>query len=240
MEERLQKILSRYGVSSRRSAEELIKQGRVAVNGEIVTSMGSKADPDRDSIVVDGKPLPTRLSFVYVALNKPKGYVTTTRDPQKRPVITDLIKDLNVRLYPVGRLDYDTEGLIFLTNDGDFAWKLQHPRFKISKTYLVEVEGRPKAKDIEKLRRGIVIEGKKTLPAGIKWIRTGDQISLLEVVIKEGRKRQIRKMFASIGNEVRSLRRTAISDIAIGGLPPGQYRFLEQAELDRLKQAMGE
>lgn len=235
MEERLQKVLARAGIASRRHAEDLIRQGRVIVNGVTVTTMGLKVDPQKDIILIDGKLLPHAAILTYILLNKPKGYVTTLRDPQKRPIVTDLLKDISVRVYPVGRLDYDTEGLLLLTNDGDLSLKLQHPRFKVPKTYEAEVKGRPNQDDLGRLKSGVIIEGCRTQPARVKTLQKGEDSSLLEITIREGRKRQIKKMCIAIGHPVLSLRRTAMANIKLGHLAPGQYRHLRPLEIKGLK-----
>lgn len=235
MEERLQKVLARLGIASRRHAEELIQQGKVVVNGTVVTTMGVKVNPQKDTILVDGKLLPPPAPLAYILLNKPRGFVTTLRDPQKRPIVTDLLKDISVRVYPVGRLDYDTEGLLLLTNDGDLSFKLQHPRFKVPKTYEVEVKGRPTKKTINHLKNGVIIEGRKTQPARVKYLREGECSSLLEITIREGWKRQIRKMCAVIGHPVLNLRRIAMANLKLGHLAPGEYRTLRPEETKKLK-----
>lgn len=238
MKERLQKVLSQRGISSRRQAEELILQGRIRVNGETVRELGTKVDPDVDAILVNGKPLPSSPPFTYIILNKPKGFVTTLRDPQKRPIVVSLLKGLPVRVYPVGRLDIDTEGLLLLTNDGDLSWKLQHPRFKVMKVYEVEVEGNPAENALSQLRVGVFIDGRKTLPARVKALERREHSTLLEMGIREGRKRQIKKMCDAVGHPVINLRRTAIDDIRLGSLPVRQYRHLRPEELERLKRQL--
>lgn len=227
--------MARLGIASRRHAEDLIRQGRVTVNGRIVTAMGIKVDTEKDTILIDGRLLPPPVSLIYALLNKPKGFVTTLRDPQKRPIVTDLLKDISARVYPVGRLDYDTEGLLLLTNDGDLSFKLQHPHFKVPKTYEVKVKGRPAKQAIDRLRDGIIIEGRKTQPALVKCLRKGEDSSLLEITIREGRKRQIKKMCAAIGHPVLDLRRTAFADLKLGHLAPGQYRLLRPEEIESFK-----
>lgn len=235
MEERLQKVLAHLGIASRRQAEVLIAQGRVTVNGTVVTAMGLKVDPQRDFILVDGKPLPSAAAPTYIILNKPKGFVTTLRDPQKRPIVTDLLKEISVRVYPVGRLDYDTEGLLLLTNDGELSFNLQHPRFKIPKTYEVEVKGKPAKEALNRLKSGIIIEGRKTQPAVVKPLQEAEHSSFLQITIREGWKRQIKRMCAAVGHPVLNLRRTAMANIKLGHLAPGQYRQLEPEEVQNLK-----
>ncbi|MFH1147416.1 MAG: pseudouridine synthase [Pseudomonadota bacterium] len=235
MKERLQKVLAKRGVSSRRQAEELMLQGSITVNGKIVRELGTKVDPDVDAILVNGKPLPPPPCFTYIALNKPRGFVTTLRDPQKRPIVVSLLQDVPVRVYPVGRLDMDTEGLLLLTNDGELSWKLQHPRFKVMKIYEAEVKGIPGEKALDQLRTGVFVDERKTLPARLKVLKRREHSTLLEMGIREGRKRQVKKMCAAVGHPVISLRRTAIDDIRLGDLAAGQYRHLRPAELERLK-----
>ncbi len=212
-----------------------MRQGRITVNGITVATMGLKVNPEKDVILLDGEPLPLPAPLTHIMLNKPRGFVTTLRDPQKRPVVTDLLKGVEVRVYPVGRLDYDTEGLLLLTNDGDLSFNLQHPRFKVPKTYEVEVKGRPIQDALRQLRSGVIIDGRKTQPAQVKCIQKKEHVSLLEITIREGRKRQIKKMCAAVGYPVLNLRRIAIANIKLGQLPAGEYRYLRPEEIKRLK-----
>ena len=200
MEERLQKILARSGAGSRRKAEDMIKNGRVAVDGAIIREMGVRLDPDKHTITLDGKAVCLEKEKIYILLHKPKGYVTTLNDPQGRPVVTDLLKNIDFRVFPVGRLDLDTEGALILTNDGSLAQQVQHPSFEINKTYVARVAGRPSAKKLTKLAEGIMIEGKRTFPAHLKIIKPGTRSSMIQITIHEGRKRQVRKMFTSLMN----------------------------------------
>jgi len=238
---RLNKILSSAGVASRRVADDLIRQGRVEVNGKVVDALGSQADPGRDDIKVDGRRLktaaPTRR---YLLLNKPRGVVSTRSDPQHRTTVIDLLSRAGVSgyFYPVGRLDYDSEGLIILTNDGDFAERITHPRYELERTYEVEVEGVPDERDLSRLRRGVLIDGKKTLPAKVRVIgsskgRRGDQ-SLIELTLREGRNRQVRYMCDAIAHPVARLRRTRIGSVSDKRLKPGQVRDLTEAEVKAL------
>jgi len=231
MEERLHKVLARAGIASRRRAEELIRQGRVAVDGQVVDTMGVKVDPDRQRISCDGKELRPRTELVYLLLNKPAGYVTTMRDPQGRPTVASLVADIPVRLFPVGRLDLDTEGALLMTNDGDVAQAVQHPSFQVEKTYVAEVRGVPRPEAITQLEAGILLEGKKTWPARIRRLHSGQGLSSFEVIIHEGRKRQVRKMFDAIGHRVLRLRRVAYGSLRLENLASGSYRRLTPAEV---------
>jgi 23S rRNA pseudouridine2605 synthase len=248
--ERLQKIIAAAGIASRRHAEEMIQQGRVSVNGQIVSELGSKADAERDHIRVDGKLLQGPERYVYVVLNKPKGYVTTVTDPEGRPTIMDLVRRIHTRVYPVGRLDYSSEGLLLLTNDGALAQKLTHASSHLPKTYVVKVSGQPEDAAIERLRRGITLPpgpkpGKasrrdekpvKTAPAKIRQIREGDN-PWYEVTLIEGRNRQIRRMFEQVGHHVEKIRRVKYGPLQLD-VEPGKYRELTKDEVERLKAAV--
>ena len=236
MRERLQKVLARAGISSRRKCEELIRAGRVRVNGQPVRELGFKVDPARDRIELDGRPVQVEPP-VYIMLNKPRGYICTLRDPQGRPRVTDLVYGISQRIYPVRRLDYDTEGLLILTNDGDFAHALTHPRHEITKTYLVRVSGRPRNRDLNKLRRGIMLSDGPTAPARVAVIKKDPETTLLKVSIHEGRKRQIRRMFAAIGHPVIELKRIAVGPLTLGELRVGEFRHLTPEEVEKLKRA---
>jgi pseudouridine synthase len=239
-EERIQKILSAAGICSRRDAEEMIREGRVLVNGK-KASLGDRADPGTDSIKVDGKLLrESDRPHRYILLNKPRGYLSTTQDPNGRPTVLDLIPPgLRKGLKPVGRLDFASEGLLLLTDDGDFAQAVTHPSAGLGKTYLVKVWGEPEDKKLERLRGGISIEGRRTAPCEITRERTtargGEGNSWLRVVLHEGRSRQIRKMFENVGHPVSKLRRIAIGPIADARLLVGAFRALTPRELARLK-----
>lgn len=240
---RLQKILSAAGVASRRLSEDLIAQGRVSVNGHVVTAPGTKADPSRDDIKVDGRRITSQPRRVYILMNKPRGYVTTRSDPQGRPTVMDLITRVREYVYPVGRLDYDSEGLLLLTNDGDLAARLTHPRHEVERVYEARVRGVPDAHEVERLARGVVIEGRRTAPARVRLIHVRDTESgsqaMVEIALHEGRQRQVRKMFDAVGHPVVRLRRVAIGPIADDALRPGDYRELTSAELARLQRAAG-
>ncbi|NWF51580.1 MAG: rRNA pseudouridine synthase [Nitrospirae bacterium] len=242
MEKRIQKILSEIGITSRRKAEKLILEGKVTVNGK-VAMIGTKADPEKDYIKVDGKLITDfmkDIKKVYLMFNKPKGVVTTLFDPEGRNTIKDFLKGVKYRVFPVGRLDYDSEGLLLLTNDGDFAHAVMHPSKKISKTYLMKVKGVLKEEDIDKLRKGVKLEstsgGEMTLPAKVKRVRKGGVNSWLEITIYEGKKRQIRRMFEKIGYPVLKLKRIRVDGLEIGDLEPGAYRYLSPEEISKIKQ----
>ncbi len=241
--QRLQKILSAAGVASRRLAEELILQGRVTVNGAVVTELGTKADPAADEIRVDGRRLHGPQRHRYILLNKPRGYVTTRSDPQGRPTVMDLLARVREYVYPVGRLDYDSEGLLILTNDGDLAARLTHPRHEVERVYEARVRGVPGPREIERLERGIVIEGRRTAPAKVTLSRrppsTASPQAVLRLSIHEGRHRQVRKMLDAIGHPVVRLRRVRIGPIADDMLKTGRYRDLTAAEVAQLKRAAG-
>jgi 23S rRNA pseudouridine2605 synthase len=238
--ERLQKIIAAAGIASRRKAEELITSGRVVVNGQVVTELGSKADPEQDHIRVDGKLLQGAERFVYVALNKPKGYVTTVSDEKKRPTVMDLVEKVKGRVYPVGRLDWASEGLILMTNDGALANGLMKASSNVPKVYVVKVAGQPDEAKLDKLRRGVSIAEKggrrvRTAPAKIRLIREGDN-PWLEVTIIEGRNRQVRKMFEEVGHHVEKIRRVQYGPLALD-IPPGDWRNLTLLEVAKLKSA---
>ncbi len=236
MQERLQKLIAQAGIASRRASEELIKAGEVSVNGEIVTELGTKADPTKDHIKVRGRLINTKLqnrANVYILLNKPKGYLSSAADPEGRKLVVDLVKG-HGRLYPVGRLDYNTEGLIILTNDGDFTNFVASSK-TIPKVYEVKVKGLPTTVAINKLRRGVLLEdGYKTAPADIKELKPTDKNGWYEVTLHEGHNQQIRKMFDTIGHSVVKLKRVAIGPIVDRYLPSGANRPLTQKEIDEI------
>lgn len=238
---RLNKILSAAGIASRRAADDLIQQGRVEVNGRVVTALGSQADPEHDEIRVDGRRLQKQPPAKrYLLLNKPRGVVSTRSDPQHRTTVIDLLARAGVRgyFYPVGRLDYESEGLIILTNDGAFAERVTHPRYELERTYEAEVEGLPDDRDLERLRRGIVLDGRKTLPARVTLVRTvktpGGVRTILHITLREGRNRQVRHMCDAIAHPVDRLRRTQIGPVRDRRLKPGQVRDLTASEIDAL------
>lgn len=234
MAERLQKILAQAGVCSRRAAEELIRQGRVRVDGAPVTEMGVKVDPSRQQITVNGKPLPGSEKKITLLLNKPMGYVTTMSDPQGRPIVSSLVKAIDQRLFPVGRLDLDTEGALLMTNDGELAQKLLHPKFEINKTYQVTIRGQITPQTIQALEQGIDLDGRQTWPAQLTVQTKAEGSTTLHIVIHEGRKRQVRRMFMAVGHPVIHLKRLAYGKLQLGTLALGTYRLLSQNDLDRL------
>ena len=233
MLERLQKILSEYGIASRRKAEELIKEGRITVNGQIA-HLGQKADPEKDYIKVDGKLLIKPEPKVYYAFYKPRKVITSLIDPQGRPTIKDFIKGIKFRVYPVGRLDFDSEGLLLLTNDGELAYHVMHPSSEIEKTYLVKVDGIIDPETIEKLKKGIKIDGKLAIPVSVNLVRKLKANSWIKITLHEGRKRQIRKMLERVGHPVIRLIRIAIDGVKLEELKPGQYRSLTKEEIEAL------
>lgn len=233
MKERLQKILSGRGLCSRREAEKWIQAGRVTVNG-LPAELGAAADPEQDQIMVDGRPLPGEGKPVYLMLHKPRGYVTTLRDEKGRPDAASLVADCGVRVYPIGRLDMDSEGLLLFTNDGDFANRLMHPSHEIEKCYRVLVSGFEPGKE-ELLSRPIVLDGYRIRPPKVRLLEARDGKARLEVVIHEGRNRQVRRMCQAAGMQVLRLKRVAEGSVRLGSLPEGAWRYLTEAEVRELK-----
>ncbi|MBZ5632458.1 MAG: rRNA pseudouridine synthase [Acidobacteriia bacterium] len=236
MEERLQKILSQAGIASRRKAEELIQAGRVSVNGATITELGSKADLERDHIKVDSKLLRAPKRHIYIALNKPKGCVTTVSDPEGRPTVMHLLRGVKDRVFPVGRLDYNSEGLLLMTNDGEFAHRITAPASHMIKTYVVKVTGPLTAEQEKEFQEGISLHGKRTSPAQLKRIKAGTN-PWYEVRLAEGRQNQIRIMFKHFGRLVEKLRRVKIGFLELD-LPPGRYRLLTPREIERFRKLM--
>jgi len=234
MSERLQKILAAAGLSSRREAERWIAAGRVSVNG-IVAALGDSADPAVDRILVDGRPLRIAEQKYYLLLNKPVGYVTTRNDPEGRPIVTDLVKDVPARLHPVGRLDLTTEGLLLLTNDGELTNRLAHPRHEVDKVYLVRVRGVLSATARRQLEEGVLLEDGLTAPAQLKNVRVSGNHTWFEITIHEGRNRQVRRMCEAVGCPVSRLKRIRLAFLSLGSLPAGRYRALTAEEVARLK-----
>ncbi|MBI5682962.1 MAG: rRNA pseudouridine synthase [Deltaproteobacteria bacterium] len=245
MQERLQKIIAQAGIASRRAAEQMILEGRVLVNNRTAAELGTKADPEKDIIKVDGKRILFDTQKVYILLNKPKGCISTAFDPQQRETVVDLIKTgargkgqgakIKARVFPVGRLDFDAEGAILLTNDGELTNKLIHPRYKIPKKYLVKVSDAPDEKDIEKLRKGVHLEDGRTLPADVKFVKKTETNSWLEITVYEGRNRLIKRMCFAIGHSVLKLKRIEFAGIKLGNLKPAEYRLLTKREVEGLK-----
>ena len=234
---RLQKLISQAGIASRRAAEKLIADGRVTVNGETVREMGTKADPSHDDIRVDGRRIKSAERLRYILLYKPAGYVTTRSDPQRRPTVLDLLRGVKEYVYPVGRLDYDTEGLLLLTNDGDLTARLTHPRHGVDRTYEARVAGMPDEEAVERLRRGIPLDGRRTLPAEVSLLnkRRGAGDGVLAITIREGRNRQVRRMLEAVGHPVKKLIRVGIGPLGDRGLRPGDWRELTAVEVEKLK-----
>ena len=232
------KISGRRRHSSRRRCEELISQGRVQVNGKVVTEPGTKVDGSEE-IRVDGKVIRPGNKKVYILLNKPAGYISSSKDQFSRKTVIDLVSSVTERVYPVGRLDYDTSGLIILTNDGEFANMLMHPRHEVEKVYKAEVEGKLNAGEVEKLEKGLDIGGYVTAPASVRIIGESSYRSVVEIRMHEGKNRQVRRMFEAIGHPVIRLKRTAIGGITAGGLEEGRWRYLSKAEVEKLKSGHG-
>lgn len=232
-EERLQKYIARCGVTSRRKAEELILQGHVKVNGLIVEELGSKVDPDRDLVTVFDKKINEKDDHIYIKLYKPEGYVTTVKDQFNRKTVIDLI-NIKERIYPIGRLDYNTSGLLLLTDDGDLAYRLTHPKYEIYKTYEALVKGNISEESINKLKRGLLIEDYKTAPAKVKLL-SGGNLSRVQISIHEGKNRQVRKMFDALGHPVIKLKRISFGQINLDDLKLGQWKYLTHEEVNFLK-----
>ncbi|MFQ5586904.1 MAG: pseudouridine synthase [Thermodesulfobacteriota bacterium] len=223
-------------MASRRGAEELIRQGRVTVNGETVTRPGVKVDSDRDRVAVDGIPLPWKVSKVYLLLNKPVGFITALSDPAGRPVVTDLVKRCGKRVFPVGRLDYDAEGALILTNDGELAERLIHPKYKVPKRYHAKVKGMPDERDLRRLEKGIRLEDGRTLPATARFLKGLKENSWIDITVFEGRNRLVKRMCLAVGHPVLKLKRVEFAGIGVG---PGEYRFLTKSEVVLLKSREG-
>ncbi len=234
MQERLQKILSQAGIASRRESETIITDGRVAVNGTVVTELGAKADPETDSITVDGKAVTIDEKRVYVLLYKPVGYMTTMKDPEGRPIVTDLLTGIKERVYPIGRLDYNTEGLLLLTNDGALANTLMHPSHEVDKGYLVRVSGHVSPHQIKMLSEGVKLEDGMTAPAKVLPVSESEQNCWISITIHEGRYRQVRRMCEAVGLSVVRLKRARYDFLVIGDMKPGEFRLLEPAEVAKL------
>ena len=234
---RINKYIALCGVASRRTAEELILAGRVTVNDEVMTELSYKVDEENDIVKVDDKLIKEENKLVYILLNKPEGYITTVKDQFDRPSVLDLVSDIKERVYPIGRLDYETSGLLLLTNDGDLTYKLTHPKHEVDKTYVARVKGKLTKEEIERFKTGLKIEDYTTAPAKLKVIKYDEQrdSSLLEIKIHEGKNRQVRKMCKAINHPVLRLRRSAMGKIKIGDCEIGKYRYLTEDEIKYLK-----
>lgn len=232
---RLQKYMALAGVASRRKSEQIILEGHVKVNNKIVTKLGSKVDQYKDKVTVYDKPIKIQKEKIYIMLNKPMGYVSTVKDEKGRKKVVDLIDGVDERIYPVGRLDADTTGLLLLTNDGSLTYKITHPSNNVIKKYIAIVDGVPNKVELMKLRQGLFIDGRKTSKAEIKILKRFDEDSIIEVQIMEGRNRQVKKMFEAVNHPVKKLKRIAIGDLELGNLDIGNYRFLSDDEINYLK-----
>lgn len=232
---RLQKYIAMCGVASRRKAEELITDGRVTVNGKRVTELGTKVEIGADKVTVNNKEIKTVSKKYYIMLNKPEGYVSTVSDQFDRPTVIDLIdSEIKSRIFPVGRLDYETSGLLLLTNDGDFTYKVTHPKFRMDKTYIATLKGGITITGLNKLRRGIKIEDYTTSPAELEILDAKDGFTVVKITIHEGKNRQVRKMFEAVGSKVYALERISIGKVELGNLPLGRWRYLTSHEVNYL------
>lgn len=234
MEKRLSKILAEAGLASRRGSERLIAEGRVAVNGRVVTAQGTRADPERDRITLDGRPLLAPEPKRYVLLNKPRGFLTSRTDPRGRPVVLDLVQHERVRLFPVGRLDFDAEGLLLLTNDGDLAQRLLHPRFGIRRVYEVEVEGRVTLAELPRWQQGVTLTDGPARPSEVRLLRGTRETTWLRLSFTEGRYREVKRFCQALGRRVVRLRRVQFGSLKLGRLAPGRARLLTSSELRHL------
>jgi 23S rRNA pseudouridine2605 synthase len=235
--ERLQKIIAHAGITSRRKAEELILQGQVEVNGKVVRTLGAKADPEKDHIKLDGRLLQFRQPKVYLMLNKPRGYVSTLKDPQGRPIVMELLRGVRQRVYPVGRLDFDAEGLLLFTNDGQLAEHLMHPRYEVTRTYLVKVKGCLSDQEIRGLEGGVRLSDGMTAPCRIKKVRKTTENSWIELTMHEGRNRQVKRMLEHAGHPVLKIKRIRFAGLELADLEGGEYRYLTGRELEKLKKS---
>lgn len=233
---RLQKFLAEAEVASRRKSEEIILQGRVSVNGKVIDTLGTKIDDETDTVCVDGKEVKKSESMIYIMLNKPVGCVTTAKDQFDRKTVMDYVGDIKERIYPVGRLDYDTSGLLIMTNDGELTNRLTHPKHNINKNYIALVKGEPKESDLDRFRTGLLIDGHRTAPAEIFVADKKGNYSVLDIKIHEGRNRQVRKMCDAIHTPVVKLKRIAIGQVKLGELETGKYRYLTNDEVEYLKE----
>jgi len=232
---RLNKLLSLAGVASRREADRWISEGRVSINNKVVDELGVKVDQEKDIVQVDGRRIQAKPKSVYILLNKPAGYLVTLKDPFRRATVKSLLPASLGRVFPVGRLDLDTEGLLLLTNDGELAFRLSHPRFGVKKIYAAKVRGEPGREALRRLERGVYLEGEKTAPAKVALLSAGQKSSWLQLELREGRKREVREMCRAVGFPVLELRRVEFAGLSLEGLKPGQWRRLEPGEVRRIK-----
>lgn len=235
---RLQKYMAKSGVASRRKSEEIILSGRVKVNGKLVKELGSKIDPDKDRVMVDDRPIELESNKVYIILNKPFGYTTTLKDRYSDKKVIDLIDGIDERIYPVGRLDEDTEGLLLLTNDGDLTYKLTHPSYEVKKKYIAHVKGIPNDKELDRFEKGIELDGSLTAPAKVNILKVRNKNAVLEIEIHEGRNRQVRRMCEYINHPVIDLERVSLDGLSLDGLKRGSWRYLSDGEVEMLKKAV--
>jgi len=238
-EVRLQKYLAEAGVASRRKSEQLITEGHVSVNGVVVTELGTKVNEETDSVAVDGKQVQPEEKTVYLLMNKPVGYITTVEDTHNRKTVMDLLSGVKERVYPVGRLDADTRGLLLFTNDGEFAFRMTHPKFKMEKTYLAEVKGIISENELQQLRDGVELEDGLTAPAKVELLRRDKYRSVIELRIHEGKNRQVRRMCAAVNHEVLQLKRTEMGPLNLKGVAEGAYRHLTPQEAELLRRRLG-
>jgi 23S rRNA pseudouridine2605 synthase len=234
MKERIQKIMAQAGIASRRAAEKMILEGRVTINDVRIDELGAKADPVQDDIRVDGRLITVVIDKIYLLLNKPRGYVTTLNDPENRPTVTHLLTGIQERVFPVGRLDYDTEGLLLMTNDGEFAQRLQHPRYQVTKTYRAKVEGHLSNREMRALSEGVLLKDGIFKPLQATLEKKSAKSCWVTLNLSEGKNRVIRRGFAAIGHPVIRLIRVSLSDLELGDLKPGAYRHLTRKEVSRL------
>ena len=235
MEVRLQKYLADCGVASRRKADELIKNGKVKVNGKVINELGVKVNVNRDKVEYNGEIVRPQKKNVYILLNKPSGYICASKDQFDNPSVLHLVRDIKERLFTVGRLDKDTTGAVILTNDGDFSYRLTHPKHEVNKTYIAEVVGRPTDEEMRTFMKGVIIDGKKTYPAQIRIIKETKKNSIVEIIIHEGRNRQVKKMCEEIGHKVITLHREKIGNLSVEGLKEGRWRHLTDKEISSLR-----
>ena len=232
---RLQKFIAECGIASRRGAEKIIESGRVYVNGDLVDYMGCEIDPDKDMVELDGRVIRPESKKYYIVLNKPKNYVTTVSDDLGRPTVMHLVEDIDARIYPVGRLDFDTSGLLIMTNDGDFANKLTHPRNVVNKTYIARIDRLLTEDEIDRLCKGVDLDGTKTAPAKAEIIKRPQKGFEVKITIHEGRNRQVRRMLEAVNANVLALKRISVGSVTLGNLPEGKWRKLSDAEISKLR-----